>query len=212
MAVLNFRHLCKRKNKVDKVFVFILIMLIMWGILAFFGIGDLIFPVKIQYIEGKLINNTQDIEYMILTKFKTEGDFIAGKPIDVYVEITKISGNKFTSDENKIFIGDQNTFMYPKKIDEKGFFNNAIIKLEKNEEGNKLIGSGTVIFDQPGKLPLYTQIIDTDFSKIPDISIGKSSNSIQIAERQTWLLILQNRRIFALTLILLAFTFYQVFK
>jgi hypothetical protein len=173
------------------------ILFLIWGIFAFIGIFDLVPEAEISFVEAT-IGEDHNIQWMVLTEFKTEGAFISGKSIRAHIELVKGPENKISFENYEVNIGGSETFLYPKKISN-GFFPSPIIELTKSEE-NKWVGSTEIVFDQPGEFPLYTWI------KSPDtIIIGKSSKIINIEPRSTWLSVLQNRRIFALTLILISF-------
>lgn len=183
------------KNK--KIIWGLSILLMSWGILAFFGIFDFIPKGEVSFMEATMSDN-HELQYFILTNFKTDGAFISGKPIEIHIELTKLSKNQPASDNYEVQLGGSETYFYP-KISRNGLFSSPRINLKKSEE-NKWEGSVTAVFDQPGEFPIYTWIKNPE-----SVIVGTSSKSINIEQRSTWLSVLQNRRIFALTLILVAF-------
>ena len=139
--------------------------------------------------------------------FKSKGAFIAEKKIDVEVEISRGIGKKFVKGENNMMIG--NAFDYPLMKLENGMYKGVSINLEVVDNGEKLIGSDKIIFNSQGEYPVYSLLI---LSNEENRTAIISKEKIHISSQESWLTIIQNDRIFGLTLIIIALTLFSMLK
>ncbi|MBW2974854.1 hypothetical protein KY366_03990 [Candidatus Woesearchaeota archaeon] len=187
----------------------IVIILFIWAIFSFWGIFSFIAEAEYHFQEPYVIEPTRGIDYIISIDFKSKGGFIAGKKIDADIEVSRGIGKKFVSGENRIFIGNFGTsYAYPLSKEEKGVYSGGIIELTLTENGEKLVGSDSILFSRPGEYPIYSAL--TFFTEDGRITIP-SENKIPISRPEVWLSIEQNNRIFSLTLIILALTLISLY-
>ena len=148
------------------------------------------------------------IEYIISIDLTSEGAFIAGKKINAEVEITKGNGKRFLNGDSQILIGD--SYKYPITKQEQGLYYGGFIELTISDKGNKLIGSDTIYFDRSGEYPVIGELSFVNENG-PQIH-KRFGKNIKISNRESWLSIEQNNRIFSLTLVVLALTCISLFR
>jgi len=189
---------------VSKILHIIVLILFIWAFLALAFSGKFSFIPEAEYHfqEPYVVEETKGIDYIITVDFKSNGAFIAGKPINVEVEVSKLIGKKFVEGENFIIIGSSGSaYEYPLRKIEHGLYKGSIIYLRVMGDGEKLIGSKSIFFSSPGEYPIYSTLVFFN----EDVQIGiQTENKIPISSSEAWLTIEQNNRIFSLTLVIVA--------
>jgi len=177
-----------------------------WSILSFFNIASFIPKAEYHFQEPYIIEIEKGIDYIITMNFVSDGAFVAGKKIDVEVEISRGIGKKFVDGDNIIFI--EGSSRYPKKERAYGTYEGGMMYLMVIDGGEKLVGSELIYFSSPGEYNIYSGLI---FSNEDGQLGGKSENKIHISGPEVWLNVEQNNRILALTLIIIAITLFSIF-
>lgn len=195
--------------KINSKLVYAIIgILFIWAILSFFGI--LSFISKAEYHSQESYTSDYEVgpDYVISVDFSSSGAFVVGKKVDVDVNILRGKGKKFVEGNNYIIIGDTTTYHYPQIEGSPGLYASGILDLELVDNGDKLIGSGSIYFNQQGEHEIYSNVV---FSNEDGPIRTKSENKIPILGPESWLTIEQNNRLFSLTLIITALTLFLVF-
>lgn len=184
----------------------IIIVLVFFSLayLAFVGIFSFIPEAEYHFQEPYVVEETKGIDYIITINFKSDGAFIAGRRINVEVEVSRVIGKKFVEGDNFIMIGSSGSaYEYPLGKMDYGLYNGSIITLRVMGDGEKLKGSQSIFFNCPGEYPIYSNLV---FLNEDDRIVIQSENKILISSSEAWLPIEQNNRIFSLTLIIVALT------
>lgn len=190
---------------ISKIPYLLISVLIIWAFLAFIGIFSFIPEAEYHFQESYAVEEDNGIDYIVTIDFKSVGAFIAGRPINVEVEVSKGIGKKFVNAENIIMIGNSGSAygFPPRKEDAYGLYDGGLIHLKVMDDGEKLIGSKSIFFSRPGEYLIYDALVFYN----EDGQIGtQSKNEIPICGSEAWLSIEQNNRIFSLTLIVIALT------
>lgn len=153
-------EICKKMPK--KLFKIIMIILIIFMI--FVTIKLILLPKVTYQIQEAIMNSTtNEIDYIIVSKYTSRGAIVANNKVNVEIEIISVKGRDFQDlNEVDIYIGGAEkmdiVYALPIKKSQSGLIVGAMIQkdsIKMSEDNKKISGKISSEFSIPGDYPIY---------------------------------------------------------
>jgi hypothetical protein len=164
IKLLSLKYESTIKKCISIVYL-MLIIILLCGILMFFGILDR--TQEIEMTRTEVISTNEIPSYFIFMKFISKGAFTEGYPIQLFIEVKKETGEEFSDGLNQFWVtGSCQAFSYPlKKAKSYNTYIGGMIELQIIDNRSILKGNDIIEFMQSGECSQFKLLYQTESGK-----------------------------------------------